>query len=244
MARGKTKNKKKLKRKKRGFLYVTLRIMLCLAVALLVWPVYCVVLYKFVPVYYTPLMLQRYVENIGVANKQSSFKEWVPYEQISPALTRAVISSEDNLFQKHNGFSFDMIQKAWDDIQKGKRFRGGSTISQQTAKNVFLFPIKSYVRKAYEAYLTLLIEGIWGKRRIMEVYLNVIEMGDGVYGAEAAAKMFFNRKAKDLNDQQCALIAACLPNPLIYHVNKPSNYILKRQAKIISLMPKMGKIEL
>ena len=211
---------------------------------MLVWPVYFVVLYKFVPVYYTPLMLQRKFENIGVANAPSAKQNWVPYEKISPSLARAVISSEDNLFQKHNGFCFDMIQKAWDDIQKGKRFRGGSTISQQTAKNVFLFPVKSYVRKAYEAYLTVLIEAIWGKRRIMEVYLNVIEMGNGIYGAEAAAKEFFNRQAKDLNPQQCALIAACLPNPLVYNVKRPSKYILGRQAKILSLMPKMGEIKL
>ena len=242
MAQGKTKRKNKVR--KRGFSFYLIRILFILSAALLVWPVYFVILYKFVPVYYTPLMLQRKIENIGVANKHSAVKEWVPYEDISPSLTRAVISSEDNLFQTHSGFSFDMMQKAWNDIQKGKRFRGGSTISQQTAKNVFLFPVKSYVRKAYEAYLTFLIENIWGKKRIMEVYLNVIEMGDGIYGAEAAAKTFFNKRAKDLNPQQCALIAACLPNPLIYHVNRPSNYILKRQAKIIALMPKMGKIEL
>lgn len=238
------KKKRNKTRRKRGFFFYLIRIMLCISVALFVWPIYFVVLYKFVPVYYTPLMLQRQIESIGMDNKPSVQKEWVSYKDISPALTRAVISSEDNLFQKHNGFSFDNIQKAWDDIQKGKRFRGGSTISQQTAKNVFLFPVKSYVRKAYEAYLTVLIEWIWGKRRIMEVYLNVIEMGDGIYGAEAAAKKFFNRRAKQLNDQQCALIAACLPNPLIYKVGQPSKYIQKRQAKILSLMPKMGKIEL
>lgn len=236
--------KKRNKKQKRGFFFYLIRIMLCISVVLLVWPIYLVVLYKFVPVYYTPLMLQRKIENIGVANAPAAKHNWVPYEQISPSLARAVISSEDNLFQKHNGFCFDMIQKAWDDIQKGKRFRGGSTISQQTAKNVFLFPVKSYVRKAYEAYLTLLIENIWGKKRIMEVYLNVIEMGNGIYGAEAAANEFFNRKAKDLNPQQCALIAACLPNPLIYNVKRPSKYILGRQAKILSLMPKMGKIDL
>ena len=238
------KKKRNKTRRGRGFFFYLIRIMLCISVVLLVWPIYFVVLYKFVPVYYTPLMLQRKIEGIGMANKPSAQKEWVSYEEISPALTRAVISSEDNLFQKHNGFSFDNMQKAWDDIQKGKRFRGGSTISQQTAKNVFLFPVKSYVRKAYEAYLTVLIEWIWGKHRIMEVYLNVIEMGDGIYGAEAAAKHFFNRRAKDLNNQQCALIAACLPNPLIYKVGQPSRFIQKRQATILSLMPKMGKIEL
>lgn len=242
MAHGKKKRNKT--RRSSGFFFYLIRIMLCISVALLVWPIYLVVLYKFVPVYYTPLMLQRKIEAIGMDNKPSAQKEWVPYEDISPALARAVISSEDNLFQKHNGFSFDNMQKAWDDIQKGKRFRGGSTISQQTAKNVFLFPVKSYIRKAYEAYLTVLIEWIWGKRRIMEVYLNVIEIGDGIYGAEAAAKKFFNRRAKQLNDQQCALIAACLPNPLIYKVGQPSKYIQKRQAEILSLMPKMGEIEL
>ena len=242
MVRGRTRNNTASRR--RGFWFVALRAALCLAVVLLLWPIYFVVLYKYVPVYYTPLMLQRYVENIGVENAVSAKKSWVAFDDISPALARAVISSEDNLFQKHCGFSFDNIQKAWDDIQNGKRFRGVSTISQQTAKNVFLFPVKSYVRKAYEAYLTVLIEQIWGKRRIMEVYLNVIEMGDGIYGAEAASLEFFKCHAKSLSSEQCALIAACLPNPLVYKVNKPSKYIRSRQSKILSLMPKMGKIEL
>ncbi|MCQ2973857.1 MAG: monofunctional biosynthetic peptidoglycan transglycosylase [Bacteroidales bacterium] len=242
-AKKNTKNIKN-KKKKGKFGIIIKRIFLIVAVVLLLWPIYFIVLYKYVPVYYTPLMLQRSIENIGVENSPKFTKKWVSFSEISPNLTRAVISSEDNLFQKHNGFCFDMIKKAWADIQSGKRFRGGSTISQQTAKNVFLFPIKSFVRKAYEAYLTILIENIWGKERIMEVYLNVIEMGPGVYGAEAAAQTYFNCHAKNLNQSQCALIAACLPNPIIYKVSKPSNYIKKRQSKIISLMPKMGKIEL
>jgi len=213
---------------------------LCFAVTLFVWPVYFVILYKFVPVYYTPLMVQRFFEG---GNFQLPQKTWVSFEEISPEMSRAVISSEDNLFLKHNGFSFENIQKAVEDYHKGKKLRGGSTISQQCAKNVFWFHNRSFFRKAHEAYLTVLIELVWGKKRIMEVYLNVIETGEGVYGVEAASQKFFKTTAKKLNSNQCALIASCLPNPRIYHVGRPSAYIKSRQEKILGLMPKMGKLE-
>lgn len=156
---------------------------------------------------------------------------------------RAVISSEDNLFLKHGGFSVDNIKKAVEDHKKGKKLRGGSTISQQCAKNVFWFHSRSYLRKVHEAYLTVLIEAFWGKKRIMEVYLNVIETGSNVYGVEAASQKYFKTNAKKLNQNQCALIASCLPNPRIYHIDKPSAYIKSRQEKILGLMPKMGKLE-
>ncbi len=207
-----------------------------------VWPIYFVVLYKFVPVYVTPLMVQRFFE--GDEKSKWATKTWVSYDEISEQMPRAVISSEDNLFPKHSGFSFENIKKSIEDHQKGKRLRGGSTISQQCAKNVFLFHSRSFVRKAYEAYFTVLIELIWGKKRIMEVYLNVIETGPGVYGVEAASQKYFNIPASKLDKNQCALIAACLPNPRKYLIAKPSNYIKGRQVKIINLMPKMGKIEL
>lgn len=228
---------KPLKKKIFSFLKI---FFLCFAVAVFIWPVYFVILYKFVPVYYTPLMLQRFFED---GNFKMPEKTWVSFEKISPDMSRAVISSEDNLFLKHGGFSMANIKKAIEDHRKGKKLRGGSTISQQCAKNVFWFPIRSYFRKAHEAYLTVLIEFIWGKKRIMEVYLNVIETGDGVYGVEKAAEKFFLVKAEKLSKAQCALIAACLPNPRIYHVDRPSNYTKKRQAKILELMPKMGNLE-
>lgn len=203
-----------------------------------------VVLYKYVPVYVTPLMVIRSCNAIFDGKKPVNHKTWVPIEQISPQLVRAVIASEDNLFAKHNGFAWKQIQKARKEAAQGKRVRGASTISQQTAKNVFLPHHKSYIRKALEAYFTVLIEWIWGKERIMEVYLNVIEMGDGIYGAEAAAKYHFGTTAAQLTAAQSARIAACLPNPRRFNAGNPSPYILKRQQQIMVLMPKMGKIEL
>ena len=191
---------------------------------------------RFVPVWITPLVYIRAVENIFDKKMPHFEKKWVSIGKISPNMVQAVIASEDNLFEKHNGFSFDAIEKALEHNKKGKRIRGGSTISQQTAKNVFLFPQRSYVRKGLEAYYTVLIEFIWSKRRIMEVYLNVIETGDGVYGVEAAAQKYFNTSAAKLTEEQSALIAACLPNPRRFNVAQPSSYIKKRQAKILQLM--------
>jgi len=145
----------------------------------------------FTPVYVTPLMVIRSVESIVHGKAPKNSKHWVPIEDISPNMVQAVVASEDNLFLTHHGFSVDAITKAFEHNLDGKRIRGGSTISQQTAKNVYLFPQRSYVRKGLEAYYTVLIELIWSKKRIMEVYLNVIEMGDGIYGVEAAAQEHF-----------------------------------------------------
>lgn len=203
-----------------------------------------VVLYKYVPVCITPLMLIRSCEAIANHEKPRIERTWVALEDISPNMVRAVIASEDNLFLEHHGFSWEQMKIARREAQQGKRVRGASTISQQTAKNVFLPHHKSYVRKAVEAYLTVLIEWIWGKERIMEVYLNVIETGDGIYGVEAAAQTYFHKPAKRLNAAECARIAACLPNPRRYHVANPTPYILKRQQQILNLMPKMGRIDL
>lgn len=212
------------------------------ALVLLGLPIIGVLVYKWVPVRYTPLMLQRYIE--GRPDSKHASQQWVDISRISPELVRAVISSEDNLFAKHHGFAWGSIRQAWKDNHSGKRIRGGSTISQQCAKNVFLPHWHSYIRKAYEAYITVLIELIWGKERIMEVYLNVIEMGPGVYGAEAAAQKYFRHSASRITAQEAALIAACMPNPRKFLVAAPSQYIRGRQQKILSLMPKMGKIEL
>lgn len=238
------KNKKTSKnssRKKKIFAIIK-KVLLWGAVLILVPPVLGVLFYKWAPVKYTPLMIQRWWE--GRADSKEAHQRWVPYEEISPQLTRAVISSEDNLFAKHWGFSFASMRAAWKGNREGKPFRGGSTISQQCAKNVFLFHTRSYVRKLYEAYFTVLIEFIWGKERIMEVYLNVIEMGPGVYGAEEASQRYFKHSAKKLTQAESALIAACLPNPRRFLVAAPSQYVRGRQQTIMGLMPKMGAIEL
>lgn len=161
---------------------------------------------------------------------------WVPFNEISKNLPLAVIASEDNRFATHNGFDFQEIQKAIKENEKRKRRRGASTISQQTAKNVFLWPQSSWIRKGLESYFTVLIELFWSKERIMEVYLNSIEMGKGIYGAQAVAKYHFKTTAKKLTAGQCALIAATLPNPIRFNSAKPSSYIVKRQNQILRLM--------
>ena len=203
-----------------------------------------VVVYKYVPVTYTPLMLIRTIEAHQAGKTFVIKHHWTPIEQISPHMVRAVMASEDNLFLKHSGFSIDQIRLAIEEKQRGKRVRGGSTISQQTAKNVFLIPSKTYLRKAVEAYFTVLIELIWSKERIMEVYLNVIEMGDGIFGIAAASEAYFHIAPQHLSSSQAALIAVCLPNPRKMSPSAPSQYVRKRQQQILKLMPKLGKIDL
>ena len=176
-----------------------------------------VVLFKFVPVPFTPLMLIRQVEARSEGRRLEIHHEWVPIEEISPELIAAVIDEEDARFYEHRGFDWDAIQCAHRYNQRvGKNIRGGSTISQQTAKNIFCTPSRTYVRKAFEAYFTILIEFIWGKERIIEVYLNSIEMGDGVFGAEAAANYHFRTSAAALSRGQAYDIASGLCNPRIF----------------------------
>ncbi|MDH7463380.1 monofunctional biosynthetic peptidoglycan transglycosylase [Chitinophagaceae bacterium 26-R-25] len=164
-------------------------------------------------------------------------RDYVNYDEISPNLKLAVISSEDQLFADHSGFDWKSIEKAMAyNKRKPNRIRGASTISQQTAKNVFLWQGRGFIRKGLEAYFTFMIEKIWGKRRIMDVYLNVIEMGDGIFGAEKAAQVYFNKPAKNLTRREAAMIAACLPNPKIYSVKPPTRYIANRYPIIMRQM--------
>lgn len=214
-----------------------------LPVAFITISVLWVLVLKWVPVWVTPLMLSRSIEY----RKDDSFKtrkDWVKLEDMSADLVKAVIASEDNLFCEHNGFDWDQMRKAIDEHKiKGKKLRGASTISQQTAKNVFLFPSRSFVRKGFEAYFTILIELFWSKERIMEVYLNVAEMGKGVYGAQAASKVHFGKDAIQLTRWQSCLIAASLPNPLKRNPAAPSAYVCKRASQINNLIPKLAYSE-
>lgn len=194
--------------------------------------VFFVLLYKFVPVPFTPLMIIRAFEQKANGKEMTCSHDWVSIENISPNLQKAVIASEDGLFLEHNGFDFKSMQKAYEGNQKGKKIKGGSTISQQTAKNVFLWQGRSYLRKGLEAYYTLLIELLWSKERIMEVYLNSIEMGDGVYGAQAASKYWYHKEAKNLSRVEAAGIAVILPNPRKFKASNSSAYINRRKAKI------------
>jgi monofunctional biosynthetic peptidoglycan transglycosylase len=206
--------------------------------------VLAVVMYRYVPVYVTPLMVIRAVEQ-KQADKPIKLKhKWLSLDKISHNMVQAVVASEDNLFMEHNGFDFDQIEKAIKEAKSGKRNRGASTISQQTAKNVFLWNGGGWFRKGLEAYFTVLIELLWSKERIMEIYLNSIEMGYGIYGVGAVAKEHFNKKAAKLTKREAALIAATLPNPLRYNSANPSAYMRKRQRQIVSLMDKIAPVEM
>lgn len=204
-----------------------------------------VIVFRFVPVPVTILMLQRCVEQKIDGEPMHLEKDWVSLDKISNNLQLAVVTSEDQQFLWHNGFDFEAIEKAqkYNERQKKRKrskMRGASTISQQTAKNAFLFPQRSYIRKGLEVYFTGLIELLWSKERIMEVYLNIIEMGDGIYGAEAAAQHYFHKPASRLSAGEAALIAACLPNPIRFNAGKPSGYVLKRQGAILNQMRMWG----
>jgi len=203
-----------------------------------------VVALRFLPVYFTPLMFIRCYQQVKEGKDLKLSHHWVPLNEISPSLPVAVMASEDAKFLSHHGFDFKAIEHAAKRNKKHpeKRKLGASTISQQTAKNVFLWPGRSWVRKGFEVYFTTLIELMWSKQRIMEVYLNSIEMGDGIYGAEAVAEEHFNTKALDLSKSQCALIAATLPNPRKFSSKHPSGYMLKRQSRILREMKYVEKL--
>lgn len=226
MAAIKTKNTGK-----KGFFGQIMRFFWKLIIWFNIISLFFVMLYKFVPVPYTPLMVIRYFENKSAGKDIETKHHWVPLENISKNLQKAVIASEDGRFFEHYGLDFSAMQKAAVGNFKGKKLKGGSTITQQTAKNVFLWQGRSYFRKALEAYYTVLIELIWGKERILEVYLNSIEMGDGIYGAEAATQHWYKKDCKSLTRMQAAGIAAILPNPRRFSPNG-SAYISRKQSRI------------
>jgi monofunctional glycosyltransferase len=195
-----------------------------LAIALLI------ALYRFVPVPLTPLMVLRWIEGEGLE------KQWVDYDQLSPNLRRAVIASEDARFCQHHGFDFDAIGDAWDGYESGGRLRGASTITQQTAKNLVLWPGGDWLRKIVEIYPTVLLELLWPKQRILETCLNIVEWGHGIYGAEAASRFYFDRSARTLTASEAALMAAVLPNPRRWSPARPTGYIRSRAATILARM--------
>ena len=213
-------------------------------VAFLGSTILAVVALRFLPVYFTPLMFIRCYEQMTEGKSLKMKHHWVPLNKISPSLPMAVMASEDAKFLKHHGFDYQAIEHAAERNRKHpeKRKLGASTISQQTAKNVFLWPGRSWVRKGFEVYFTALIELMWPKERIMEVYLNSIEMGDGIYGADAVADEHFGTDALSLTKAQCALIAATLPNPRKFSSKNPSGYMLKRQARIMREMKYVDKL--
>lgn len=203
-----------------------------------------VVLFSFINPPVTPLMVKRAFIKKTDGTRVGIHKDWVSYKKISPHMIRAVVASEDNRFTEHWGIDIQAVQKAVDYNKRHKRKRGASTITQQVAKNVFLWPARTYIRKGLELYFTVLIEAIWSKKRIMVVYLNVMETGNGIYGVEAAAQKYFKKPASKLTRSQAALIAASLPNPRGRNPARPTAYMLRRQAKILDLMRKIGEIPL
>jgi len=210
-----------------GFLRALRNLVVAVVVALIVGPIVAVVVYRFAPPPITLLMVERMFQGHGLDHR------WRPLSQMSPALPRAAIAAEDARFCEHHGFDVDAIEKAMrhDDRHPGS-IRGGSTISQQTAKNVFLWPERSWARKGLETYFTVLIEAIWGKRRIMEVYLNTVEMGPGLYGVEAASQRYFHESAKQLAPFQAARLIAILPSPLKWQAVDPGPYVRRRDRRI------------
>jgi monofunctional biosynthetic peptidoglycan transglycosylase len=199
-----------------------------------------VLIFRFVPVPSSGLMVQRRLEAWSADKPYTARHHWVPLEEIAPSLGVAVIAAEDQNFADHFGFDWQAIEKAVQHNETSRRKRGASTVSQQTAKNLFLWSSRSWTRKGLEAWFTLLIEAGWSKKRILEVYLNIVEFGDGVYGAEAAARTYFGKPAKRLTPSEAALLAAVLPNPRKFHANAPSDYIRGRQSWILNQMRQLG----
>jgi monofunctional biosynthetic peptidoglycan transglycosylase len=199
-----------------------------------------VIALKYVPVFVTPLVVSRWLDTFGTDENSHVYKKWRSYEAISKEAALAVVASEDQDFPRHWGFDFDEIQDAIKENKTRKRVRGASTISQQVAKNVFLWNGRSYLRKGLEVYFTVLIEFIWGKERILEVYLNVAETGPMTFGVEAASQRYYGHPAATLSRTEAARIAAVLPNPRLFSIKNPSNYIQRRTAQISRQMRYLG----
>jgi monofunctional biosynthetic peptidoglycan transglycosylase len=204
--------------------------------AFVLLPAMVILIYGLVPPAVTPLMLIRLAEGEGIA------KTWVPLSRISPQMPYAIIAAEDNRFCVHFGFDFKAIQEAVADYGESGGLRGASTVSMQTAKNLFLWPGRSWLRKGIEAYLTVMIELLWPKQRIMEVYLNIAEWGHGIYGVEAAAQTYFGKDASKLTRREAALLAAVLPNPREWQANPPGSYVSERASVIAVRIDQLGEL--
>jgi monofunctional biosynthetic peptidoglycan transglycosylase len=206
--------------------------------------IFSVILFRFVPPPVTPLMIIRYISNDNKDEERKLEKEWISLEKISPQMILAVVAAEDNKFTDHFGFDFEAIQKAKQINKYSPIKHGASTITQQTAKNLFLIPSRTYLRKGFEVYFTFLLEVFWSKKRIMEVYLNIVELGDGIYGIEAASQKYFHKPALKLTRGESALIAAALPSPRKRNPARPNAYMYYYQGRVLDLMQKIGKVEL
>jgi monofunctional biosynthetic peptidoglycan transglycosylase len=235
--------KKKSKSKFGGILKLVLRIVKLAAIAFVTASLFGVLLFRFINPPFTLLMIQRGFERKARGLDWKIDKKWVDFDDIADPMKRAAVAAEDQTFLENHGFDFNAIQRAIRKNQNSKKLIGGSTITQQTAKNVFLYPGRSFVRKGLEAWFTVLIEAFWSKKRIMEVYLNVIEMGDGIYGIEAASQAYFHKPASKLNSRQSAAIAVIFPSPLKWSATKPTRYLKHRQYLIRNNMRRLGPLD-
>lgn len=211
------------------------RLIIYLLIFFAVSSIGCAAIFRFIPVTITPF---KAVQSLG-ARRAGVDSRWVGLARISPSMQKAVIATEDNNFLMHRGFDIEAIKVAMQERREGRRYRGASTISQQTAKNVFCTPAGTWLRKGVESYFTVLIELFWGKERIMEVYLNIIEVAPGVYGAESAARKFYGKNATELTRNEAAMIATVLPSPSRMDLASPSSYMQRRSARVVSLMNKL-----
>jgi len=229
-------------RKRRTFKEKFWRAIAGLLLFVLVSSCLCVILLRWIPPVASAFMLYRHYQDYQANRLYTSIDQsWVSFGKISPSMAKAVIAAEDQRFLEHQGFDFDAMLTAVDDYFEQGRLRGASTITQQVAKNLFLVPAKSFLRKIVEAWFTILIELIWDKQRIIEVYLNIAEFGDHLFGVEQASKRYFGISAKNLNARQAALLAATLPNPREFHAYRPSSYVRKRQDWILKQMQNLPR---
>lgn len=216
------------------------RILLWFVLVSIVW----VLAYRFINPPITLLMIMRNIERKSDGKTFKTEKNWVNFKEMSDNMKRAAIAGEDQKFIHHWGFDVTAISRAYKaNKADSTKMKGGSTISQQTAKNVFLWPGRSWIRKGFEAYFTVLIEVLWSKERILEVYLNVIEMGDGIYGAEAAAQSYYGKSCRDLTRSEAAMIAACFPNPIRWTPLHPTRFIRHRHYLIMQNIRRMGPLK-
>lgn len=206
--------------------------------------IFSTIFFRFVNPPLTPLMIIRFIEHNKKAGKRNYERKWVNLNKISPNMILAAVAAEDNKFPDHFGVDWEAIQAARQINKYSKIKHGASTITQQTAKNLFLVPSKSYLRKGIELYFTYLLEIFWSKKRIMEVYLNIVELGDGIYGVEAASEKYFHHQAIRLRRGEAALIASALPSPRKRNIGKPNGYMFYYQGRVLNLMDKIGKVEL
>ena len=212
------------------------RILLKVSLAFLALSILAVIVLRFMAPPFSALMVERRIGSWFAEGKYSPAYKWVSLDKIAPVMSAAVIASEDQKFSDHYGFDIDAIQRAMGHNERSSRTKGASTLTQQTAKNMFLWSSRSWLRKGVEAYFTVLLETFWGKRRILETYLNIVEFGDGIYGVEAAAQYYFRKPASRLNSEEAAILAAVLPNPRRYKVKSPGPYVRERQQWILQQM--------